>query len=155
MKIYRAIILSVALYGCKTWYLILKNGRRLRVFDNRVLGRIFGSKRDEVTGEWRKLHNEELNDLYSSPNIFRVIKSRRMRWAGHVARMWDSSGVYRVLVGKHEGKTPIGRLWCRGEDNIKMGLQEVRCEAMDWIDLCQDRYSWRAVVSAVMNLWVS
>ena len=155
MKIYRTIILSVALYECETWYLILKEGRRLRAFDNRVLGRIFESKRGEVIGEWRKLHIEELNNLYFSPNIFREIKSRRIRWAGHVVLMWESSGVYRVLVGKHEGNRPLGRPWRRGEYNIKMDLQEVRCEGMDWIDLSQDRYGWRALVIAVMNLWVS
>jgi hypothetical protein len=98
----------VVLYGCETWSLTLREERRLRVFENRVLRRIFGPKRDEVTEEWRKLHNEELNDLYSSPNIVRVIKSRRMRWAGYVARMGEGRGVYRLLVGKPEGKRPIG-----------------------------------------------
>jgi len=97
------------------------------VFVTRVLTRIFGSKRDEVTGEWRKLHNEELNDLYLSPNIVRVIKSRRMRWAGHVARMGDRRGVYRVLVGKPKRKRTLGRYRLRWEDNIKMDLQEVGC----------------------------
>ena len=95
------------------------------MFENRVLRRIFGPKRDGVTGEWRKLHNEELNDLYCSPNIVRVIKRRRMRWAGHVARMGDRRGVYRVLVGKPEGKRPLGRPRRRWEDNIKMDLQQV------------------------------
>jgi hypothetical protein len=96
--------------------------RRLRVFENRVLRRIFGPKRDEVTGEWRKLQKEKLHDLYCSPNIVRVIKSRRMRWTGHVARVGEGRGVYRVLVGKPEGKRPLGRLRCRWEDNIKMDL---------------------------------
>jgi hypothetical protein len=97
--------------------------RRLRVFEKRVLRRIFGPKRDEVTWEWRKLHNEELNDLYCSPNIVRVIKSRRKRWAGHVARMGDGRSVYRVLVGKPEGNRPLGRRRRRWEDNIKMDLK--------------------------------
>ena len=96
--------------------------RRLRVFENRVLRRIFGPKRDDVTGEWRKLHNEELNDLYCSPNIVRMIKSRRMRWAGHVARMGETRGVYRVLLVKPEEKRPLGRPRSRWEDNIKMDL---------------------------------
>ena len=122
--------------------------------ENRVLRRIFGPKRDEVTGEWRKLHNEELNDLYCSPNIVRVIKSRRMRWEGHVARMGERRGVYRVLVGKPEGKRPLGRPRRRWEDNIKMDLQEVGYGGMDWIELAQDRDMWRALVNAVMKLWV-
>jgi len=104
IKIYRTIILPIVLYGCETWSLTLREERRLRVFENRVLRRIFGLNRDEVTGEWRKLHNKELNNLYSSPNIVRVIKSRRMRWVGHVARMGEGRGVYRVLVGNPEGR---------------------------------------------------
>jgi len=128
--------------------------RRLRVFENRVLRRIFGPKRDEVTGEWRKLHNEELNDLYCSPNIVRIIKSRRLRWAWHVARMGEGKGVYRVLVGKPEGKRPLGRSRRRWEDNIKMDLQEVGCGGIDWIELAQDKDRWRALVNAVMNLRV-
>jgi len=107
----------------------------LRVFENMVFRRIFGPRRDEVTGEWSRLHNEELNDLYSSPNIVRVIKSRRMRWAGHVARMGEERGVYRVLVGKPEGKRPLGRPTRRWVDNIRTDLQEVGCGYMDWIGL--------------------
>jgi len=103
------------------------------VFENRVLRRILGPRRDKVTGEWRKLQNEELNDLYSSPNIVRVITSRRMRWAGHVARMGERRSIYRVLVGKLEGKRPLGRTRRIWEDNIKMDLQEVGCGGMDWI----------------------
>ena len=124
------------------------------MFENMVLRRIFGPRRDGVTGEWRRLHNEELNNLYSSPNIVRVIKSRRMRWAGHVARMGEKMGVYRVLVGKPEGKRPLGRPRRRWMDNIRMDLQEVGCGHMDWIGLAQDRDRWRTLVNAVMNLRV-
>ena len=105
------------------------------MFENRVLRRVFGPKRDEVTGEWRKVHNEELNDLYSLPNIVRVVKSRRMRWAGHVARMGEDRGVHRMLVGKPEGKRPLGRPRRRWEDNIKMDLQEVGGGREDWMEL--------------------
>ena len=108
IKIYRTIILPVVLYGRETWSLTLREERKLRVFENRVFRRVFGPKRDETTGEWRKLHNEELSDLCSLPNIVRVVKSRRMRWAGHVARMGQGRGVHRVLVGKPEGKRPLG-----------------------------------------------
>jgi hypothetical protein len=113
---------------------------------------IFGPKGGEVTGEWRKLHNEELHDLYSSPNLVRVIKSRRMRWAGSVARMEEERGVYRVLVGKPEGKRPLVRPRRRWEDNIRMYLQEVGCGDVGWIGLSQDGDRWRAIVNAVMNL---
>ena len=116
--------------------------------------RIFGPKRDGVRGEWRKLHNEELNDLYSSPNIVRLIKSRRMRWAGHVARMEEGRGVFKVLVRKPEGKRPLRRPRCRWEDNIKMDLEEVGRGCGDWIELAQDRDRWRALVSTVMNFRV-
>jgi hypothetical protein len=108
--------------GVKPSSLTLKEERRLRVFENRVLRKVFGPKRDEVTWEWRKLHNEELNDLYSSHNIVRVVKSRRMRWAGRVARMGEERVVHRVLVGKPERKRPLGRPRRRWEDNIKMAL---------------------------------
>jgi hypothetical protein len=126
--------------------------RRARVFEKRVLRRIFGPKRSETTGEWRKLRNEELNDLYCSNNIVRVIKSRRMRWAGHVARTGEIRGVYGVLVGKPESKRPLRRPRLRWEDNIKMDLQEVGCGCVDWIDLTQDRDRWRSLVNAVTNL---
>jgi hypothetical protein len=109
INIYKTIFLPVVLYGCETWFLTLREERRLKVFENRVLRRVFGPKRDEVTGEWRKLHSEEQNNLYSLPNIVRVVKSRRMRWAGHVARIGEDRGVHRVLVGKSEGKRPMGR----------------------------------------------
>ena len=124
------------------------------MFENMVLRRIFGPMRDEVTGKLRRLHNEELNDLYSSPNIVRVIKSRRMRWDGHVARMSEERGVYRVLVGKKEGKRPLGRSRRRWVDNIMTDLQEVGCGYMDWIGLVQGRDRWRTLVSAVMNIRV-
>jgi len=128
----------------------LREERRLGVLENMVLRRVFGPKRDEVTGEWRKLHNEELRDLYSLPNIVRVVKSRRMRWAGHVARMGEGRGVHRVLVGKPEGKRPLGRPRRRWEDNIKIHLPEVG-GAADWMELAQDRDRWRALVNKVMN----
>jgi hypothetical protein len=122
IQIYRTIILPVVFYGCETWSLTLREERKLRVFENKVLRRVFGPWRDEVTGEWRRLHNEELNDSYSSPNIVRVIKSRRMRWAEHVARMGEEMGVYRVLVGKPEGKRLVGRPRRRWVDNIRMDI---------------------------------
>jgi len=146
--------LPVVLYGCETWSLTLREERRLRVFENRVLRKIFEPKRNEVTGEWRKLHNEELNNLYSSPNTVRVIKSRRMRWAGHVARMGEGRSVYRVLVGKPEERRPLGRPRRRWEDNIRMDLRELECGCVDWMQLAQDRDRWRALVSAGMNLKV-
>jgi hypothetical protein len=123
------------------------------VFENRVLRRIFRPKRDEVTGEWRKLHNEELH--YSSPSIIRIIKSRRIRWAGHVARMGEKRNAYRLLVGKPEGKRPLGRSRRRWVDNIRMDLGEVGWCDVDWIGLAKDRNSWRALVSSVLNLRVS
>jgi hypothetical protein len=127
---------------------------KLRVFENRVLRKIFGPKRDAVTGGWRKLHNEELHNLYSSPSIIRIIESRRMRWAGHVARMGEKSNVYRLLVGKPEGKRPLGRPRRRWMDNIKIDLLVTGLNVVDWIGLAQDMYRWRALVNSVMNLRV-
>jgi hypothetical protein len=122
------------------------------VFENRVLRRIFGPKRDKVTGGWRKLHNEELHNFYSLASIIRIIKSRRMRWAGHVARMGEKRNVYRLLVRKPEGRRPLGRPRRRWIDNIKMDLLEIGVNVVDWTGLAQDRYRWRALVNSVMNL---
>jgi hypothetical protein len=126
----------------------------LRVFGKRVLRSIFGPKRDEATEEWIKLHNKELSVLYCSPNVIRVIKLRRFRWAGHVARMRERRGVYKVLVGKPEGKRPLGRPRRRWEDNIKIDLQVVGCGGKDWMLLAQDKDRWQALVNAVMNLGI-
>ncbi|KAJ4449015.1 hypothetical protein ANN_00409 [Periplaneta americana] len=153
VRIYKTvIILPVVLYGCETWTLTLREEHRLRVFKNKVLRKIFVVKRDEVIEEWRKLHNTGLQVLYSSPDIIRNIKSRRLRWAGHVARMGESRNAYRVLVGRPEGKRPLGRPRRRWEDNIKMDLREVGYDDRDWINLAQDRDQWRAYVTAAMNL---
>jgi hypothetical protein len=131
----------------------LREERRLRVFENRVL-RVFEPKKEAVTREWGKLHNKEFSDLYSLPNIVLVVKSRRMRWAGHVARVGEGRGVHRIMVGKPEGKRRLGRPRHRWEDNIKMDLQEMGGSCRDWMELAQDREMWRAVVSKVMNLGV-
>ncbi|KAJ4435473.1 hypothetical protein ANN_18089 [Periplaneta americana] len=155
VRIYKTVILPVVLYGCETWTLTLREEQRLRVFENKVLRKIFGAKRDAVTGEWRKLHNAELHALYTSPDIIRNIKSRRLRWAGHVARMGESRNAYRVLVGRPEGRRPLRRPRRRWEDNIKMDLREVGYDGRDWINLAQDRDRWRAYVRAAMNLRMS
>ncbi|KAJ4432902.1 hypothetical protein ANN_15158 [Periplaneta americana] len=136
--------------SCETWTLTLREEHRLRVFENKILREIFGAKRDEVTGEWRKLHNTELHALHSSPDIIRNIKSRRLRWAGHASRMGESRNTYRVLVGRPEGKRPLGRPRRRWEDNIKMDLREVGYDR-EWINLAQDR----AYVRAAMNLRIA
>jgi hypothetical protein len=122
------------------------------MFENKVLRRIFGPKRDEVKGEWRKMHNEELRDLYSSPSIIRIMKSRRMRWAGHVARIGEKRNAYRLLVGKPERKRPLGRPTRRWVDDIGMDLVKAGCGDADWFGLAQVRDRWRALVNAFMNL---
>ena len=142
--------MAVVLNVCETWSLTVKEERRLTLFENRVLRMIFWPKKYEITGEWRRQHNEELNDLYSSPNIFQVIKWRRMKWAGHVVRMEERRRIYRVLVGKSEGKRTLERHRPRWEDNIKMDLQDVGVGARtgsSWL-------RWRALVDAMMKLWV-
>jgi hypothetical protein len=141
IKIYKTVISPVALYGCETWSLTLWEEHRLRVFENRVLRKIFGPKTEE-DGSWRKLHNDELHDLYCSPNIVRVIKSRRMRWAGHVARMVEGRGAYRVLVGFARRQETTGKTRRRWEDNNKMDLGEIGIEGANWIRLAQDRVQW-------------
>jgi hypothetical protein len=128
----------------------LRQEQRLTVLENRVLRKIFGPKREEDVS-CRKLYNDELHSLYSSPYTVRVIKSRRMRWAGHMACMGEGRGVYRVLVGRPEGKRPLGRPTCRWEDNIKMDLREIGINGANWIQLAQDRVQW-CIVSMVMKL---
>jgi hypothetical protein len=153
IKIYKTVILPVVPHRYETWSLTLREEHRLKVFENRVLRKIFGHKREEDRS-WRKLHNDEFHNLYSSPNIIRVIKSRRMRWAGHVARMEEGRGVYRVLLGRPEGKRPLGRPRRRWEDNIKRNLREIGIDGANWIQLAQVRVQWRACVNSVMNLRV-
>ncbi|KAJ4440260.1 hypothetical protein ANN_08399 [Periplaneta americana] len=137
VRIYKTVILRVVLDST------LREEQRLRLFENKVLRKIFRTKRDEVTGEWRELHNTELHALYSPPDIIRNIKSKRLRWAGRVARMGESRNAYRVLVGRPEVKRPLGRLRRRWEGNIKMDLREVGYDDRDWINLAQDRDRWR------------
>jgi hypothetical protein len=153
VKIYKTVILPVVLYGCETWSLTLREGHILRVFEKRMLRRIFGPIGEE-DGSWRKLHNDELHSLYSSPNIVRMIKSRMMRWVGDVARMGEWRGVYRVLVGSLEGKRPLGRPRRGWEDNIKLDLREIGIDGANWLRLAQGRIYWRAFVSTVINLRV-
>jgi hypothetical protein len=154
IKIYKTIILPVVLYGCETWCLTLREEHRLRVFENRMLRRIFGPKRDDVMREWRKLHKKELRDLYFSPSIIRKIKSMIMRWAGHVAQMGEKQNTYRLLVGKPEGRRPLERPIRRWVDNIRIELGEVGWSDVYWIGLVQGRNRWQALVNSVLNLWV-
>jgi hypothetical protein len=152
-EIYKTVIFPVVLYGCEIWSLALREEHRLRFSENRMLRKIFGPKREE-DGSWRKLHNDELHSLCSSPNIVTVIKSRRTRWAGHVARMGEGRGVYRVLVGRPEGKRPLGRPRLRWENNIKLDLREIGIDGSNWVRLAQDRVRWRVFVNTVMNIRV-
>jgi hypothetical protein len=131
----------------------LREEHTLRVFQKSVLRKIFGPKMEE-DGSWRKLHNDELHSLYSSPNVFRVIKSRKMKWVGHVAHMGEGRGVYMVLVRRPEGKRPLGRPRRKWEDNIELDLREIGIDGANWIQLAQERVQWRACVSTVMNLRV-
>jgi hypothetical protein len=126
----------------------------VRVFENRVLRGLFRPKSYEVKGGWRKLCNEKLCDVYSSPSIIRIMKLQRMRWAGHVARMGEKRNAYRLLAGKPEGKIPLGRPRRRWVNNIRMDLGEVGWGDVDWIGLAKDRNRWRALVNSVLNLWV-
>jgi hypothetical protein len=152
IKIYNTIILPVVLYGCKTWSLTLKEGHRLRVFEKSVEEDIWPEREED--GSWRNMHNDELHSLYSLPNIVRVIKSRRLRWVGHVACMEEGGKVYRVFVGRPKRKRLVGRPRCRWEDNIKVDLREIGIDGANWNQLAQDRVQWWAFVNTVMNLWV-
>jgi hypothetical protein len=148
------IILPVVLYGCGTWSLTLREEHRLRMFHNSLLRRLFGPKRDEVMGDSRKQHNEEIRNLCSSPNIIRMIRSRRMRWTGHVARLGEKRNPYMILVGKTEGRKPLGRPRYGWVDNNKIDLRKIEWNDMDWNHLAQDRDQWRPLVNMVMNLLV-
>jgi hypothetical protein len=154
-RIYKTRILLVVLYGRETWSLTLRKEHIMRVSENSVLRIIFGSKGDEVTGSWRKLHNEKFHNLYSWTSIIIMVKSRRMRWTGHVARIGEKRNAYRILVGKPEGKLPLERSRRRWVGNIKVGLREIGWGGMDWVDVGQDMEQWRALVNTEMNLWVT
>jgi hypothetical protein len=153
-RIYKTIILPVVLYGCETWFLTVREEHKLRMFENRVLRRIFGPKRDGVSGGWRKLHNEELHNLYSSPLIIRIIKSERMRWVGHVARMGPQKNMHTLLVGKLEGKRQLEKPRRKWADNIKMNFVEAGWVSVNWIVVAQNKNKLRALVDAVMSLQV-
>jgi hypothetical protein len=151
IKIYKTIILPVVLYGCETWSLTLREEHRLRVLRRGCLGEYLDLKRDEMIGGWRKLHNEEMHGLYSSPSIIRVIKARMMRWVGHVVLMGEVRGAHNILVGRPEGRRPLGRPRHRWENNIKMDLREIGFGDVDGIHLAQDMDRWWALVNTVMN----
>ena len=150
-KLYYRLYSMVVKLGLLSW-----EEQSLKVFGNKILRKIFETKRDEITGEWWKLHSAELHVLCSPPNIIRNHKSTRLRWAGHVARMEQFRNAYRILAGKPEGKTPLGRLkhWWEGNIRPKVDLREVGCDSVNWIDLTQDRDQWRAYVRVIMNLRV-
>ena len=152
-KIYKTIILPVVINGCGTWSLTLREECRLRVFENRILRRILGPKRDE-NGEWRRLHNKELHSLYRSADIVTVIKSRRLRWAEQVVRMKAGMSAFKILKRKPTGKRPLARYRRRLEDNIRMDL-EIGINAGNWVDSAQGRNYWRALVNAALNFRVS
>jgi hypothetical protein len=152
IKKYRTVILSVVVYRCETWSLKLRDVCRLKLSENRVLRRIFGPKRGKVSGEWRKLHNEELNDLYSSLHIVRVIKLRRIRWAGHVECIGERC-IEGFWWGNLRGRDHLEDPAIDGK-NIKMYLKEMGCGGMDWIEMAQDKDRWRALLNAIMNLRV-
>jgi len=122
LKIFRTVILPVILYGCESWSTTLADEHKLRVFENKILRKIYGPKRDEMTGEWRRLHNDELYGLYDSPNVVKIMKSRRLRWADHVSRMEKKGRLYSILVGRPDGRRPLGRPRRRLEDNIRRDL---------------------------------
>jgi hypothetical protein len=151
IKIYKTVILPAVLYGCDIWSVTLREGQRLRLFENRVLRTIFGPKREEVAGSWRRLHNVEFHNLHASPNVIRVIKWRRMKWAGYVARTEETRSAYKILVGTSEERRPLGRPRRTWEDNIRIDLKEIGWGDMDWIQLAQDRDQWRALGNTVMN----
>jgi len=139
LKIYRTAILPD---GCESWSTTLADEHKLRVFESKVLRKIYGPKRDEMTGEWRRLHNEEQQGLYDSPDVVKIMKSRRLRWAGHVARMGKKRRLYSILVGRPDGRRPLGRPIHRREDNIRRDLREVGVRDENWLDIAQDRIQW-------------
>jgi hypothetical protein len=153
IRIYKTQILPVVLFGCKSLSLTLREEHRLRAFENRVLRRIFGPKRDEMI-DLRKLHYEELYNLHSSRSIIGMTKSRRMKWARHVARMGETRNAYRILMVKPEGKRPVGRPRRKWVDNVKMDIREIGWAGMNWINQAQGRDQWRALLNTITNLRV-